>query len=66
MLRGKENPNMVVRRKRKNPHAVAMSRLGNAARMKALSPERRSEIARIAAVARWSKRRAKAERTPHG
>jgi hypothetical protein len=48
---------MVVRR-RKNVHAVALSKLGNAARMKALSPERRREIAKIASEARWSKHRA--------
>jgi hypothetical protein len=36
----------------KNPHAVAMAR----ARKKSLSPERRSEIARKAARARWEKR----------
>jgi hypothetical protein len=49
---------MVVRR-RKNVHAVALSKLGNAARIKALSPERRAEIAKIAAEARWAKHRAK-------
>jgi hypothetical protein len=55
---------MIVRRKRKNPHAVAMSKLGNAARMKALSPQRRSEIAKIASEARWAKHRAKTEGAP--
>ena len=42
----------------KNPHAVALGKLGGAkggrARAEKLSPERRSEIARKAALARWS------------
>jgi len=42
----------------KNPHAVALGRLGGArggkARAERLPPERRSEIARRAAQARWS------------
>jgi hypothetical protein len=38
-----------------------MSKLGNAARMKALSPQRRSEIAKIASEARWAKHRANAK-----
>ena len=44
----------------KNPHAVALGRLGGKksgkARLEKLTPERRKEIARIAAKARWSKR----------
>lgn len=43
----------------KNPHAVALGRLGGqrggAARKKSLSPEQRRDIARRAAQARWSK-----------
>ncbi len=43
----------------KNPHAVALGRLGGQkggkARAKKLTPERRSEIARRAARARWAK-----------
>ena len=46
----------------KNPHAVALGRLGGKkggiARAKALSKKRRSEIARKAARTRWSKREA--------
>ena len=46
----------------KNPHAVALGRLGGAkggpARAKALTPERRREIARKAAAARWAKAQA--------
>ena len=43
--------------KRKNPAAVALGRLGGkkggAARASALTPERRSEIAKKAAAKRW-------------
>jgi hypothetical protein len=38
--------------KRKNPAAAALAR----ARARSLTPERRAEIARKAAVTRWSKR----------
>ena len=45
----------------KNPHAVALGRLGGkkggAARAKKLTPEQRREIARKAAEARWHHRR---------
>jgi len=44
----------------KNPHAVALGRLGgkkgDPARAKKLKPEQRREIARKAARARWGKR----------
>jgi len=43
----------------KNPHAVALGRLGGLkggkARAKKLTPEQRKEIAQIAATARWKK-----------
>jgi hypothetical protein len=43
----------------KNPHAVALGRLGGAkggkARAEKLTPEQRKEIAKKAAKARWSK-----------
>jgi len=39
----------------KDPAAVAMGQKGGAARAKAMSPERRAEIARKAAEKRWSK-----------
>jgi hypothetical protein len=46
-------------KKRKNPAAVALGRLGGLkggpARAKKLSPERRSELARKAVLARWAK-----------
>jgi hypothetical protein len=44
----------------KNPHAVALGRLGGLrggkARAERLAPEKRREIARIAAASRWKKR----------
>ena len=47
--------------KGKNPAAVALGRLGGLkggkARAAKLSPERRSEIARNAVLARWTKRK---------
>lgn len=47
--------------KKKNPAAVALSKLGASkggiARAKKLSPERRKEIGRAAVLARWSKNR---------
>ena len=47
--------------KRKNPHAVALSRLGarkgGLARAAKLSPQERREIARKAAEARWKGRK---------
>jgi hypothetical protein len=46
-------------RRRKNPAAVALGRLGGLkggnARAKSLTPEQRSEIARNAAAKRWKK-----------
>jgi hypothetical protein len=48
--------------KKKNPHAVALGRIGGRksgkARMEKLTPERRSEIARKAVQARWAKKKA--------
>ena len=45
----------------KNPHAVALGRLGGLkggnARKKALTPERRKEIAKKAIAARWNKKK---------
>ena len=47
--------------RKKNPAAVALGKLGGAkggkARAKALSPEERSRIARLAAKTRWEGRR---------
>jgi membrane protein DedA with SNARE-associated domain len=48
---------MVMMAKRKNPHAVALGRRGAKARLKKLTPEKRIEVAKIAAAARWAKRK---------
>ena len=54
---------MAKGKKAKNPHAVALGKLGakkgGVARAKKLSPERRSEIARKAVNARWAKKKSK-------
>ena len=39
----------------KDPAAVAMGKKGGAARAKAMTPERRAEVARAAADRRWKK-----------
>jgi len=48
-------------KKRKNPHAQALAKLGASkggkARAKKLTPEERSEIARKAVMARWAKQK---------
>ena len=52
-----------MEKKKKNPAAVALGRLGGLkggkARAKKLTPEERSEIARKAVMARWAKARKK-------
>ena len=48
--------------KRKNPAAVALGRRGGKARGRRLTAERRSEIARKAARARWAKAKARKKR----
>ncbi len=45
--------------KKKNSAAVQLGRRGAKARMKSLTPEQRSEVARTAAAARWKKKPAK-------
>ena len=45
--------------KRKNPAAVALGKRGAKARLKKLSPEKRTEVAKKAAAARWRKPAAK-------
>jgi hypothetical protein len=44
-----------MRKKEKDPHAVALGRKGGNARLKKLTPEQRSDIASKAARARWAK-----------
>lgn len=41
--------------RRKNPAAVALGKRGGKARLKKLTAEKRSEVAKKAAAARWSK-----------
>jgi hypothetical protein len=54
---------MLKRSGKKNPHAVALGRLGGKkggkARLKTMTPEERSESARKAAIARWSRAKKK-------
>jgi Spy/CpxP family protein refolding chaperone len=49
-----------ARKRRKNPHAVALGRkggkVGGAARAANLTPEQRSQIAKVAAAARWKQK----------
>lgn len=52
-------PKKPAKKKPKNPAAVALGKLGGAkggpARAKALTPEKRAEIAKKAAATRWKK-----------
>jgi hypothetical protein len=43
-------------RKEKDPHAVYLGKLGGKARKRKLTADRRREIAKKAAEARWTKR----------
>ena len=47
--------------KRKNPAAVALGRKGGRARMKKMTAEDRTKLARQAASARWDKEKGKSE-----
>jgi hypothetical protein len=47
------------KKKEKDPHAVHLGQLGGRARKRKLTPERRREIARRAAEARWAKAKIK-------
>ena len=49
----------MMRRKRKDPAAVALGRKGGKARLKTMTPEERSELARQAAAKRWAKAKKK-------
>lgn len=53
--------------KKKNPHAVALGRLGGLkggkARLAKLTPEERRELARKAVLTRWAKEKAKKKAT---
>jgi hypothetical protein len=48
--------NLKMAKKEKDPHAVHLGQLGGRARKRKLTAERRREIARKAAEARWAKR----------
>jgi hypothetical protein len=50
----------MAKKKQKNPHAVALGRLGAKARLEKLTPEHRREIAKKAINARWAKGKKKA------
>ena len=56
-----EQPTEEIPTNDKNPHAVALGRLGGKkggkARAEKLTPEERSDIARMAALARWKKKK---------
>ena len=56
---GETTKRVIPKDKEKNPAAVALGRLGGKiggkARAEKLTPEQRSEIARLAACARWKK-----------
>lgn len=47
--------------KRKNPAAVALGRKGGRTRMKNMTAEERTKLARQAASARWDKKKGKSE-----
>jgi hypothetical protein len=49
----------MAEKKDKNPHAVHLGQLGGKARVNKITSERRQEIARNAARARWAKERKK-------
>lgn len=55
--------------KKKNPHAVALSKLGSSkgglARAASMSPKKRKELARKAVNARWAKYRAEKGKHEH-
>lgn len=42
--------------KRKNPAAVALGKRGGKARLKKMTAEERTEVARMAAIARWGEK----------
>ena len=55
----------MAKKKEKNPHAVALGRLGGLkggkARTSKLTPEQRRELARKAVQARWARKKKKSE-----
>ena len=49
-------------KREKDPNAVALGRKGGKARLQKMTPEQRQEIARKAAIARWSRLKIKKEK----
>ena len=49
----------MMKKRQKDKNAVALGRKGGKARLEKLTPEQRSDIARKAVMARWSKSKAK-------
>lgn len=49
-------------KREKDQHAVHLGRLGGKARTQKLTPEKRREIARKAALARWAKHKNKEQK----
>lgn len=47
--------NVLLEKNGKDPAAAALGRKGGVARAAAMSPERRKEIAKVAAAKRWKK-----------
>jgi hypothetical protein len=47
----------MAKKRDKNPHAVALGRIGGKARLQKLTPEKRREIARKAINTRWARAR---------
>jgi hypothetical protein len=47
----------MAKKKAKNPHAVALGRMGGKARLQKMSAEQRKEIAQKAIKSRWDKKK---------
>jgi hypothetical protein len=45
----------MAKKRDKNPHAVALGRIGGKARLQKLTPEKRREISQKAIKTRWAK-----------
>ena len=56
----------MIKKKEKDPHAVYLGHLGGKARIRKIAPEKRREIARRAANARWAKAKKKSHPNESG
>jgi hypothetical protein len=54
-IQGKKGSGGMTTKRRKNPAAVALGRLGGRASTKKLSVRKCNEVARVVALARWRK-----------